>query len=428
MIRTISICVVAASLSLSGCTQFQVTNSRMLQADAYRTVSVENITSAEATYDALKAIEEAKQSGLDFYSPLHIKEAERYLGKAQSLSRMHASKRSEAASATSALMAIKVLEEAEANKSRLLTTLPEIFKQKHALDELGADTTVDSSYKAMIRKMNSMIRYFEKGRMDKVAFLEAEVLGELKAYESTATKAALLAPSKKMLLKAKELGALQYADKTYRHAVAEYRKTEKFIDEHVEDRASSEAKAKSTFNHAAQAFYVTLEARKILKANTNSAEQYVLSIQAYLNQINQNAGVDALVSYSFKQQSELLMGAMHEKNSLIEARAMAGPDSEACKAHSKEKAVMQEVETVDEHSNEIVEEAEIVDTPSSSKEPVITEQVSAELNEEVAADLNEEEKIETTTEEVASTNTDPAKAEPSSDVIDEMPMATKVIN
>lgn len=426
MIRTISICVVAASLSLSGCTQFQVSNSRMLQADAYRTVSVENITSAEAAYEALKAIKEAKQSGLDFYSPLHIKEAERYLGKAQSLSRLHTNKRSEVASATSALMAIKVLEEAEANKGRLLSTLPEVFKQKHALDELGVDATIDLSYKTTLRKLNSMIRYFERGRMDKVAFLEAEVLAALKAYESTAMKAALLAPSKKMLLKAKELGALQYADKTYRQAVAEYRETETFIDEHVEDRASSEAKAKSTFNQAAQAFYVTLEARKILKVTAKSAEDYVLSIQEYLNQINQNAGVDALVSYSFKQQSDLLTGAMHEKNTLLEAKAIAGPDSEACAAHSEDKAATQDAEDSDE--NDIKEEAAVVDNQASSVEPLVTEDDNVELTEGVSADLNEKEKAETITEEVASADTEPEKVEPGTEVIDEMPMATKVIN
>ncbi len=310
MIRTLLVFVIVSALQISGCSSFKVANAKLIKADAYKSVKADNISPAEAIFQAEKALKDAKDAGLDFYSPLHIEKAEKQITKAHSLLRLRSTKRSRIAAATAAVIAVKVISAAKDNKKKVASTLVSILNQKKVLDEMNVAEGLKQRYLVGMKKINALIRLVERGKYDRVVELERPTLSYLNKLEANMLKVSSLASAKGMLIKAKSLRAQKYASKTYSHAVASYKDALVFIDGNYKDRAAVAHAANQVFASASHAFYVAMESQKIIHSDAMSIETYILAIQKHLSHINENLGISNLHSHSFKQQAKLIHDAI----------------------------------------------------------------------------------------------------------------------
>ncbi|MCY4044444.1 MAG: hypothetical protein OXE99_05130 [Cellvibrionales bacterium] len=325
MIRVASVVVFLCALQITGCSNFKVANSHLIKAEAYRKVKTENISAVEAIYQATDKLNEAKKTDLEFYSPLHLKQAEEKIARANSLMRLRTSKRSRLSAATTAIEAVKIIEAAGENKKKVEAILADVLAQKAVLDSMDIDGSMSENYQLGLQKISQLVRLVEQDKVERLSVLQPQVMSYLNRLEAKLTKASALAKTKEMLLKAKGIQAQRYAKATYLSAVETYKQAVVYIDTHYKDKAAVADKADDALLAASHAFFVALESQKIVQSDAATIEQYILEVQAHLSHINQQLGIDNLLNYSFKKQAELIHDAIQLKSKFSEKAPEAAP-------------------------------------------------------------------------------------------------------
>lgn len=304
------------SVFLASCSTVKIADTALLKNSARQEVKDKHITAAEAISETVEAIKAAEKSNLSFYSPGHLLKAKMKLKKAKSLYQLRSSKRSREVSATSAIMAQKILVAAEKNKQLVFNTIPEIVKQKNIIEALDAKNYVPQAYHAGIRQLKVVIRLIENGQTHFLEAKTARVLETLNQIEADVIKITSLEATKEMIKKAYAIHAFRYAPMSYQAAKDEYYKAKSFIDKNAKNKNAVDEVVTSAYQAALKSFNFALESQKITSGNTKSVEAYILKVQGWLNQINEKAKVENLESYQLKEQIKLLLESLGDAEAL----------------------------------------------------------------------------------------------------------------
>lgn len=294
------------SLLLSACANNEIAGQDNISSSAEKAAVSASMSPTEAIEKASLRIQQGQQDNLGFFSPLHMGEARDKLLKAQKANKKIKEDTDRVAVIAMAIEVDKTLDAAYANKGKVQQQLAPSLERKAVVDELGALKLQPKKYQSVMKKLTVLIKELEGGFFDQVVKGQPKLLEAFAELEADSMRTLWLTDAIKMLDKAEDVDADDFAEKSYEKAEIAIKDTNDFIDEYYADRKGVEERSFAAYNLASQAYFIAIEVQKVFKANEEELEDYMLLIQKRFNTINENQQVANLSSYSFKQQAQLL--------------------------------------------------------------------------------------------------------------------------
>lgn len=311
----LSFAAIAVSLGLQGCGN-GLPNEDAMERDAAAQASRSIRTPATAIQDAKAAIEEGKAQRLDFYAPLHLLAAQKWLEKAQNL-------RSEGAQAQEIL---QVAFEAEDSIKRGMrartaveTQLQDSFSYFDFLKTIQAREAFPEDYAALIERFKKVINAVEKEDGQSVKELQTQLAAEMRALEVKTIKYQNLNKTIKTLEESKKADADDLAPKTYADAQRLMQIASTLIEKDPRDTQkvalASNIAYREARHNAAIAKDVGFFKAKYGGLSAKELELVLLDIEYYLQNIDRVAEKGDTRYMQIEQQAKLIADMIVKKQS-----------------------------------------------------------------------------------------------------------------
>ena len=291
---------------LAGCANKHIANSEAINQAAAKEAGQTERTLEGVIHDATLALSEAANSGLAFYSPLHMEQAKDALEQAKKLNKPGAKSEKKEQAMVLAVSVGKLLDSGERNKEKVKSLLAKSLDHKAVLQELGTDKVLPKEYEHGMGLLDAAIREVAGGDIKKVEKRQTDVIAYFNKIEGDTLRVQWLSKAKLMMEKAKDVDADDFAEKSYEQAERAYETADDFIETSFRDREGVKAISATAYNQAAKAYYIAMEVQKVVDKKEKEVEQYMLSTQSLFDQINQDVNVNNLSSRSFADQARLL--------------------------------------------------------------------------------------------------------------------------
>ena len=304
--------LILISLMLSGCASQKLANSDELQSKALADAVNVDATPEELIRRASERLNNAAQE-LRFYSPLHMQKAQEQLEQARKL---HQAKDPEKQTAVmaAAILAEKLVKQAEDNREQVKQQLAPALAHRTILIELGSPELVPGDYNSAMSDLNKLIQSVESGQLDYVAKNQPELLEDFIAVEASTLKVKWLNRAKAKLEQAEDADADKYAPKSFEQAELAIERADTYTDTNYRDRPGVKAKADEAYVLAAKALNLSNEVQKVYEKKISELESYMLDVQSWLENINQDVKVAYLPALSFYEQSRALAAKVFEQS------------------------------------------------------------------------------------------------------------------
>lgn len=298
--KSISV-LLLVSLTLFGCSSQKLKNTDRLEAEAIKLALATEITPEQALQEATEAMNDAALEELDFYSPLHMKEAGDAFSEAQKLIKKDTGK---SKSIQESFKVKQIVKDGLKNKNAAKEILSRSVDSLTVLKELDAPKLFSSEYKSRREDVIDLFIMIESGGIKDVAKKENDVLKKLAELEIKAIYEKYISPADKALLRAKDDKADDLAAVTYKNAVTEIRKASDYIKTNYKDRKAVEKLGQDALREANHAYYVAKEVLELKGMSVDLAETRVLHIESLFEKINQSMNMESGIGSSLSDQAE----------------------------------------------------------------------------------------------------------------------------
>ncbi len=269
--------ILAIALNSAACANKEVASStHIIQASAEAAESA-SMTPEEALSNARASYEEAEQQGLDFFSPLHLRQAKQSIEDAASYLQKPP-KDIRNASLMSAIAAQSFIEKAYENKQQVEQNLKLSIEHKRVLDELSSAKIEAEQYQDMLASFDAVIKLIESGETAKALEQEKALIKEMSALEVSTLNNIHLSEAQQFLDKADDIDAEDFAAKSFEQAESSIEKAERFIAANYRNRKGVAKAGEQAITQAKKAYYHGLEARKLINLTAEDAERYVIDL------------------------------------------------------------------------------------------------------------------------------------------------------
>jgi len=409
--------ILALAVTLTACASTKIANNDAMTQQAVKEAAKSDISPDEATLAAAKRISDANDAGLRFFAPLHMAQAKDKLKLAQKLKKKIKLPEDKLAVISAAFAVGLLIEDAYKNKIVVEQQLSKSLAHKAVLEELGTPTVLPKAFNKGVKKILGLIKEIEAGGLNKAIENEAGVLKYLSSIEADTLKKQYLKRAESMLKKAKSADAGDFAEKSLEQAVAKIKLANAFIKSNYRDREGVKKICNEAFNAAARAYFVAIEASKIVALKEKQAEDYILFVESLLTRVNRSEVVPNLTSVSFHDQSVALAEAIEKLVSdLHKVEMVAEPEVLEASAAIAELAAEEMAAEEKTTESDTVIESDAAMEPSAEMKPDAVDEAEPKVEEDADAETEVSE-AESKVDAEAKEEAEPAKVEETSEAV-----------
>lgn len=291
---------VLVSLALAACASTEVANTELLEQQAIKLANESQMTPEEAIAAAQAKFDAVDSAQVRRCAPLHMQKAEESLAKARQLL---AGGEPVALVLEQSFQTQRLLEAAQSTAALVHDKLAASLAHQAILDELNVEAELPKEYRKVMSKQQNIIQEVEAGFVDKAVAGETKVLAAMTELEIDALKHRYMAAVDKVLDRAYEADADEYAEATLEVALLKVKDANQFIETNYRDRDGVKRVAEEALAAAEHAFYVARDAVRLMDLEPEQAEQWVLKMEALLQQINQPMNQGPVTGRSLEDQA-----------------------------------------------------------------------------------------------------------------------------
>mgnify|MGYP000152542758 CR=1 FL=1 len=299
------------TLLLSACASQQVAVSESIKLESAKAADSATFTPEQAIEDATKQLANAKEQGLDYYSPLHLSQASESIEEAKAYI-LEPPKKIKNAALMSAIAAQRFIADAHKNKATVLTTLTKVFTHQKILVELKAPDIVSEQYNDIVTDIGEMINYIERGKMSDVSENLVELKGDMALVEINTLKKVNLDLADNFLDKAKDIDADDFAAVSLKNAKNMIKKANTYIEKNYRNRKGVVNVGEKALWEAKKAYYVAQEAKKLNLMDEESAEKHTLLVYTLLNNAYEAAYGKSIEPQDLNSSSDALVSMVED--------------------------------------------------------------------------------------------------------------------
>lgn len=302
------------SLVLMGCSGSSKISSS-LAAEKYA-----NISADEALRTVHLKFENAKKSGLDFYSPKTFGASEKALIKAEILGRH---RRTQKYQLKYIYSTEQYLVKAEKVRKAVEERLASVLTLKESIEKKAAKKTHIRDFHVVMREVNELIEDLESATLSnisrdkKLAKIDKSrdaLVIKLQAVEMKIVKYNALNKSKNLLERAEHFNAKKVAPKTYKRAKENLKLANEYIEKHIHDDAGVKKISNEFHFTAHHLLQVTNAVNELAKLKNRNYEDRVLKDEQRLLVIGSAMQHKDLRDKSIDMQAKLLSKAIAKIN------------------------------------------------------------------------------------------------------------------
>jgi hypothetical protein len=345
--------LLSALIISTGCASKQLTQDESFDQSALEKASEFSGDSERALIEAEVKYEAAISSNMNFYAPLHMKQASEKLAKAREAELKGLLSDSLIASAK----VITLLQLAEDNKKKVEVLLKPIFVQKKALEELNTSKVLPNQYNDRLEDIKELVAKIEQDKESITPNEINSILVDLQQLEVDTLLEIHWQPAKDTLEKAEDEDADTNAPTSFEIAEELVEQAEKDIRAEYSNRALVKEKGLAALRSSQHALYVARDAEQLLKLNNKRAEEAVLKFEALLAQIGNTLKAKDLRHMALQDQATALA-----QNAETQASRLIAPLQNRITELEKKIERFGQVKTL-----EVVENPEAIETPSEEK-------------------------------------------------------------
>ncbi len=296
--------IIVSSIIFTGCASKVAVSDNITQAAA---AEAEQATYSPelAIQEAETALTEAKGSDLTYFSPLHLKQATEALKDAR-IYLQAPPKDIKNAALMSAIAAKKYIEDAHKNKDKVTTVLAESLKQLSVLESISSQSILPEEFVDVKESLSDLIKDIEKGQVTDATNGQVSLMKEMTELEIDTLKKTHLGEAFAFLDKASENDADDYAPITYEKAEKALSGSIAYIEKNYSDREGVKEAGNVALLATKKAYYVALEAQKLLKMTEEKSEQHVLDLYGLFNKIYKEISSTDIPPQKLYSMAELL--------------------------------------------------------------------------------------------------------------------------
>jgi hypothetical protein len=295
--------VILMILALYACANTRIANTDKRDQQVYAAVLSSQLMPEDALSQAADIFLDASDEQLELYAPLHFSRAQKSLQNARNY--LHAGEPIFRVM-TEAFRVKSLIADAREFKPQAAKTLAEGFRQKAVLDELGVADDSPEDYKAVMLKLQNLVKEMEGGFVGKALAQQADVIKLMVSLEINTLKQRHLKVAQDMLKKARGVDAQRYAPQSHTTAQQKVQAAENYIDNNYRNRDVVVRLCDEAFRASQHAYALAQEAALLVNLNGSEAEQRVLFMESLLARINETLAQDALGGNSLRQQAEII--------------------------------------------------------------------------------------------------------------------------
>ncbi|WP_156499731.1 hypothetical protein, partial [Oleiphilus sp. HI0061] len=305
--------ILASSLTvlLSACASNQVAISESVQQKSAQAASQSTFTPEQAIDEAEEKLLVAKKKGVEFFSPLHLRQAEESIALAREYLTAPPSDIKNA-SLMSAIAAQKYIENAYENKKKVEGNLRESLKNLDILESLNAPALVPDQYQDVMESLNDIIQEIEQGNVADAKKSEVDLLEDMADTEISTLKVTHLNEAVSFFERASDIDADEYAELSYEKAEAKLEASTSFIEKNYRDREGVKAAGIDALLATKKAYFVAIEAERTVKMKPEEAEKHVLKVMELLNNIHLATSGQDIEPEKLFNQSEVIIDLIKE--------------------------------------------------------------------------------------------------------------------
>jgi len=287
--RTIKLLGICTSVFiLTACAGKQVAVSESIQQKSVQAAKDSKFTPEQAIKDAEQQLLEAKSARLDFFAPLHLQQAAESIEQAREYL-VSPPNDIQNAALMAAIAAQSFISDAYNNKTAVEGHLKESLKHLEILQSLKSPSLLADDYGSVTESLTDLIKDIEQGNTVDAVQGQAGLLEDMSQVEIDTLKKIHLTEAEAYFEKAEDIDADDFAEQSYEKAEKTLEASNNFIEKNFRDRKGVKAAGLEALWATKSAYYVALEAQKLIKMTPEESEKHVLKIMSYLNNVHQKA-------------------------------------------------------------------------------------------------------------------------------------------
>ena len=271
--------------SLFGCSTPKVASTQSINKQAALDAADIDQTPESMISRAEKDLLNAKHENLEFFSPLHLKQAQDSLGRAKSYL-ANPPKEQPNASLSEAIAASTFIQKGLANKKDVMAYLKEGLAHKRILESLNTPSLYPEAFTQAMDDFSRLITLIEEGKPSDALAIQGPVRADMYTLEIDALIHKHLSQASQILAKADDIDADKYAPFSYLNAKHKIDSTENYIRTNYRDRSGIKKAGEKSLLLAKIAYQTSLESRNIVNMDNRETEQFVLNLVKRLDDLN----------------------------------------------------------------------------------------------------------------------------------------------
>lgn len=293
------------SIFLTACAKQQIADSASIHSAAIAQADKEQVDANSIIKELEEAISKAKADELDFYSPVHLDNAQDEIDKAKSFLENPSEDKPNAASA-SAIAAKSIIEKAYENKALVIEYLQDALANKKILDDLEVNLNFKKDYEEAMEALKELITEIETGKIKEAIQGQPDVIKEMAQLEIRFLQHKHLKRAEQFRKKAYEVNADDYAPASFKNALSVLEQSNQYIRENNRNSKGVEKAGNDAFIAMQRAYYTAIDAKLLVNMSSEKAEQHALDLINKLNHINLPLSNETLLPQSYQTALERL--------------------------------------------------------------------------------------------------------------------------
>ncbi len=291
------------SAILSGCANTKVADAENIHSQAILAAAKSQQTPQQLLAESRTLADKARSDNLGFFAPLHMQQALDSLAHAD---RLINNAQQQATVAKEAIAAKTFIENGYKNKALVEEHLKPALQQIEVLKQVDAPNLLPGDYRSSIDDLTFIIKMFEGGQITEGTNKQRSVIAGMINLEINALKKTHLSDALAFREKADDADAEEFAEVTLEAADKKIAEAQRYIETNYRDRLGVARQGREALQQTKQAYFVALDAQKLVKMDAAAAEQHVLRIVGALQKVAAIMDINELEANTFDMMADEL--------------------------------------------------------------------------------------------------------------------------
>ena len=278
--------IILTCLTLSACAGKELVNAEIIQRRSVLDANNSKLTPEQSIQVAETKYADAIKAELDIYAPLHLSQAQESITQAQD-SLLKTPKDAAGIALMASIAAQHFIDDAYKNKKSVQANLKAVLAHNAELLRLEAPIRLPTDYKTIKIQLLELVELIETGQIAEAIHGQVPLRLEMSKLELNTLINIHLSAAAALIEKADDMNAERYAPVSFNKARAVFLETTTFIGKNYRHHKEVKKRGEQALWEAQHAYYVALEAKKLMQLESNESEKYILNLLDNHNNISQ---------------------------------------------------------------------------------------------------------------------------------------------